>query len=134
MHSGDSIAGNSKKGETYRGQITKTFNSTTESHRRRTIKQLKDHWCLDNKKVTHFNGCYIKIERMRQSGADDNMVMQATKAKYLKDMKHEFKLEHWWEACYRKNLAQSRWAEERAVIKKGFEDICEAALVRVFVG
>ena len=35
---------------------------------------------------------------MRQSGADDNMVMEATKAKYLKDMKHEFKLEHQWEA------------------------------------
>ena len=98
MHSEDSIADNSKKGETYWGQITKTFNSTTESHRRRTIKQLKDHWCFDNKKVTHFNGCYIKIERMRQSGVDDNMVMEATKAKYLKDMKYKFKLEHWWEA------------------------------------
>jgi hypothetical protein len=79
------------------GQITKTFNSTVELSRRRTAKQVKDHWNVYNREVTLFNGYYIQEERVRQSGADDAMVMEGAMARYENDPKVmiAFKRHHW---------------------------------------
>jgi hypothetical protein len=83
------------------GQIAETFNSTTEPSRRRTAKQLKDHWNVYNREVTLFNGYYIQEERVRQNGADDAMVMEGAMARYENDPKvtTAFKRHHWWRAA-----------------------------------
>jgi hypothetical protein len=71
-----------------------------EPSRRRTVKQLKDHWNVCNREVALFNGYYIQEERVRQSGADDAMVMEGAMARYENDPKVTlaFKCHHWWRA------------------------------------
>jgi hypothetical protein len=53
-----------------------------------------------NCEVTLFNGYYIQEERVRQSGADDAMVMEGAMARYENDPKvmTAFKRHHWWRA------------------------------------
>jgi hypothetical protein len=53
-----------------------------------------------NREVTLFNGYYIQEERVRQSGADDAMVMEGAMARYENDPKvtTAFKRHHWWRA------------------------------------
>jgi hypothetical protein len=81
-------------------QIVETFNSTAEPSRRRTAKQLKDHWNVYSREVALFNGYYIQEERVRLSGADDAMVMEGAMARYENDPKvmTAFKRHHWWSA------------------------------------
>jgi hypothetical protein len=71
-----------------------------EPSRRRTAKQLKDYWNVYNREVIVFNGYYIQEERVRQSGADDAMVMEGAMARYENDSKvmTAFKRHHWWRA------------------------------------
>jgi hypothetical protein len=71
-----------------------------EPSRHRTVKQLKDRWTVCNREVALFNGYYIQGERVRQSGADDAMVMEETMARYENDLKVRtaFKRHHWWRA------------------------------------
>ena len=47
-----------------------------------------------------FNGYYIQEELLRQSGADDQMVMKAAMARYENDTRvtQPFRRHHWWEA------------------------------------
>ncbi|CAM0943256.1 unnamed protein product [Alopecurus aequalis] len=85
FHSKDSIAGNCKTGDSFWGQIATTFNSTSDPARNRTAKQLKDHWNVYNHEVSMFNAYYIQEEAVRQSGADDAMVMSAAMARYAND-------------------------------------------------
>ena len=49
-----------------------------------------------------FNGYYIQEERLRQSGADDAMVMKAAQARYENDIRvtGPFRRIHWWEAVH----------------------------------
>jgi hypothetical protein len=47
--------------------------------------------------VTKFNGFYLQEERLRQSGADDVMVMDAAMARFEGKMGHPFKRHHWWQ-------------------------------------
>lgn len=98
LHSVDCIDGMGKTGVKFWGDITATYNATTEPHRQRTSKQLKDHWSVYNARVSLFNHIYNQELSTRQSGADDDMVMEAAKARYAQRAKHEFKLFHWWEA------------------------------------
>lgn len=100
FHSKDSVAGNCKTGASFWGQIAATFNSTSDPARTRTSKQLKDHWNSYNKEVSLFNAFYIQEEALRQSGADDQMVMKAALARYANDKRvtQPFKRQHWWEA------------------------------------
>ncbi|PUZ54416.1 hypothetical protein GQ55_5G130200 [Panicum hallii var. hallii] len=86
-HSNDSIIGKNQTGLSFWGQIAETFNSTAEPSRCRTAKQLKDHWNVYNREVTLFNGYYIQEERVRQSGADDTMVIEGAMARYENDPK-----------------------------------------------
>lgn len=104
----DCTEGNSKTNDKFWGQIAATFNSTTEPHRQRTAKQLKDHWGPNNTKVTKFNSIYIQQERARQSGADDAMIMQNARAIYAQREGHEFNLDHWWEAVRHQPKWKSR--------------------------
>jgi hypothetical protein len=57
-----------------------------------------------NREVTLFNGYYIQKERVRQSGADDAMVMEGAMARYENDLKVTtiFKRHHWWRAVRHK--------------------------------
>ncbi|CAM0905273.1 unnamed protein product [Alopecurus aequalis] len=100
FNSKDSVAGNCKTGEGFWGSIATTFNSTSHPARNRTAKQLKDHWNVYNREVSLFNGYYLQEEAVRQSGADDAMVMKAAMARYENDHKvtQPFKRHHWWEA------------------------------------
>jgi hypothetical protein len=79
MHSVDCIEGNSKFGVKFWGAIADSYNSTTEVHRYRTAKNLKNHWVAYNKKVSLFNQIYIQESLNRQSGADDGMVLEIAK-------------------------------------------------------
>ncbi|AQK71945.1 hypothetical protein ZEAMMB73_Zm00001d016914 [Zea mays] len=97
MHSNDPISGNNKSGSSFWGQIAATYNSTSDPIRHRTAKQLKDHWVTYNREVTKFNGFYLQEERLRQSGADDAMVMDATMARFEGKIGHPFKRHHWWQ-------------------------------------
>ena len=47
-----------------------------------------------------FNAFYIQEEGLRQSGADDAMVMKAAMARYENDSRvtQPFRRHHWWEA------------------------------------
>ncbi|PUZ67150.1 hypothetical protein GQ55_3G410000 [Panicum hallii var. hallii] len=107
-HSNDSITGNNQTGLSFWGHIAETFNSTAEPSRRRTAKQLKDHWNMCNREVALFNGYYIQEERVRQSGADDAMVMEGAMARYENDPKvtTAFKRHHWWRAVHH----EPKWA------------------------
>ncbi|KAK1686259.1 hypothetical protein QYE76_047107 [Lolium multiflorum] len=62
FNSKDSVAGNCKTGNSFWGQIAATFNSTSDPARRRTSKQLKDHWNAYNKEVSLFNAYHIQEE------------------------------------------------------------------------
>ncbi|KAK1603249.1 hypothetical protein QYE76_018493 [Lolium multiflorum] len=99
FNSKDSVAGNCKTGTSFWGQIA-TFNSTSDPSRHRTSKQLKDHWNAYNKEVSLFNAYHIQETNMRQSGADDAMVMKAAMERYANDKRgtQPFRKHHWWDA------------------------------------
>lgn len=97
MHSVDCMDGISKTGAAFGGQITDIFNITTEPHRRRTFKNLKDHWSVYNARVSLFNAVYNQEVLDRQSGADDLMVMKAAKARYAQKTGQKFRHYHWWQ-------------------------------------
>nr|XP_051208541.1 glutathione S-transferase T3-like [Lolium perenne] len=98
FNSKDSVAGNCKTGTSFWGQIAATFNSTSDPARHRTSKQLKDHWNAYNKEVSLFNAFHIQESALRQSGADDDMVMKATMERYANDKRvtQPFRRHHWW--------------------------------------
>nr|XP_051202109.1 uncharacterized protein LOC127315679 [Lolium perenne] len=100
LNSKDSVAGNCKTGTSFWGGIAATVNSTSDPARHRTSKQLKDHWNAYNKEVSLFNGYYILEERLRQSGADDDMVMKSAMERYANDKRvtQPFRKHHWWQA------------------------------------
>ncbi|CAM0912838.1 unnamed protein product [Alopecurus aequalis] len=107
FNSKNSIEGNCKTGESFWGQIATTYNSTSDPARHRTAKQLKDHWNVYNREVALFNSFHIQEESLRQSGADDAMVMKAAMARYANDSRatQPFRRHHWWEAVRN----ESKW-------------------------
>jgi hypothetical protein len=66
-----------------------------------------------NREVTLFNGYYIQEERVRQSGADDAMVMEGAMARYENDPKvtTAFKRHHWWRAVRH----EPKWAAKHCL-------------------
>ena len=50
----DSIAGNNKRNEQYWGEVARTYNMTTPSHRKRNMEQVKDRWHKVNNGLTCF--------------------------------------------------------------------------------
>jgi hypothetical protein len=79
MYSVDCIEGNDKPGAKFWGAIADSYNNTTNLHRQRILKNLKDHWCSCNKKVPLFNQIYNQEASSRQRGADDAMILETTK-------------------------------------------------------
>jgi hypothetical protein len=98
MHSIDCIEGNSKSGVKFWGAIIDSYNSTTEAHRHRAVKNLKDHWIAYNKQVSLFNQIYNQESSNRQSRAGDGMVLEMAKQRYKNRSGAEFKRFHWWES------------------------------------
>lgn len=68
------IEGNAKKREYYWKEVADAYNSTTESDRKRDIKNLKNHWYKTTPKVTSFNGCYNQINDTYASGHCDRPI------------------------------------------------------------
>jgi hypothetical protein len=104
------------------GQISATYNSTTETPRHCTAKQFKDRWSTTNWKVSLFNNIYNLLSMIRLSGSDDVMLLKATKETFH-DMtnKIELKLGHMWCAlchqpkwCVRHGESSSRNASKRS--------------------
>jgi hypothetical protein len=99
MHSVDCIKGNTKPGVKFWGVIADTYNSTTDAHRQRTPKNLKDQWSTYNKLVSLFNQIYNQECSCRQSRVDDAMVLDIAKERYKNQIGGSgFKRFHWWEA------------------------------------
>jgi hypothetical protein len=73
------IEGNAKHGVKFCGAIADSYNSTTNLHRQRILKNLKDHYCSYNKHVSLFNQIYNQEASSRQIRADDAMVLEITK-------------------------------------------------------
>jgi hypothetical protein len=98
MHFVDCIEGNTKPGVKFSGAIADSYNSTTEPHHQRTMKNLQDHYIACNKQVSLFNQIYNQESSSRQSGADDAMVLETAKQRYKNHTGSEFKRLYWWEA------------------------------------
>jgi hypothetical protein len=79
MHSVYCIEGNSKSGVKFWGGIADSYNNITEAHRHRIAKNLKDHWVAYNKQISLFNQIYNQKSSNRQSGADNDMVLEIAK-------------------------------------------------------
>jgi hypothetical protein len=95
MHSVDCIEDNSKSGVKFWGAIADSYNSTTEKHRHRTVKNLKDHSVGYNKQVSLFNHIYNQGSSHRQNGADDSMILETAKEQYKNWTGVELKRFHW---------------------------------------
>jgi hypothetical protein len=95
MHSVDCIEDNFKFGVKFYGVITDFYNSTTEAHCHRTVKNLKDHWVVYNTHVSLFNQIYNQDSSNRQSGVDDSMVLKIVKQRYKNCTDAKFKHLHW---------------------------------------
>jgi hypothetical protein len=98
MHSVNCIKDNFKSGVKFWGVIADSYNNTTEPHRHRTAKNIKDHSVAYNKQVSLFNQIYNQESLNMQSGADDDMILKITKQRYKNRIYVEFQCFHWWEA------------------------------------
>jgi hypothetical protein len=96
MHSVYCIEGNSKSGVKFWGVIADSYNNTTEVHCHCTVKNLKDHWIAYNKQISLLNQIYNQESSNKQSGVDDDMVLEITKQRYKNQTGVEFKRFHWW--------------------------------------
>jgi hypothetical protein len=97
MHSVNCIEGNFKSGVKFWGAIADSYNSTTEVYRHRTAKNLKDHWVVYNKQVSLLNQIYNQESLNRQSGADDDMILEIAKQQFKNRIGAGFMRFHWWE-------------------------------------
>jgi hypothetical protein len=64
-------------------------------------ENIKDHWLSCNKQLSLFNQIYNQESSYRQSGADDDMVLETVKQWYKNRAGAEFKRLKWrarWEA------------------------------------
>jgi hypothetical protein len=77
------------------GAIAGSYNTTTETHHHRTMKNLKNYWVAYNKQVSLFNQIYNQDSSNRQSGADGGMVLEIAKQRYKNRTGAEFKRFHW---------------------------------------
>jgi hypothetical protein len=80
------------------GVIANSYNNTIEAPHHRTVKSLKNYWVAYNKQVSLLNQIYNQESSNRQSGADDDIVLEITKQRYKNWTDAEFKRFHWWEA------------------------------------
>ncbi|CAN6179702.1 unnamed protein product [Urochloa humidicola] len=95
-NSNDPINGNGKKTDLYWGDVTDEYNSTTPNNRRRTSKQLKDHFQKIKKKVSLFCSSWKEAVSVRNSGQSDEQVMDNAQKIYEEYKDGPFLLKHCW--------------------------------------
>jgi hypothetical protein len=89
----DSVSGNHKRNEQYWGDVARTYNVTTSSHRRRNMKQVKDRWHKVNRWTDLFHCAWLKARRLNTSGWNDQMWIDEAHKWYVSD-NEELKLGH----------------------------------------
>jgi len=89
----DSISGNQKRNEQYWGDVARTYNVTTPSHRQRNMKQVKDRWHKINKWTELFHCAWLKARRLNTSGWNDQMWIDQAH-KFYEDENKDLKLGH----------------------------------------
>lgn len=107
-NSTDATVGADRKGEAYWGDVTKAYNKTTSTQRKRNAKQAKDRWHKINRWCDLFECAYVKARRVFTSGYNDQQWMDAAEQFYLEDNKNEnnkneklgpFVLKNVWKIC-----------------------------------
>ncbi|XP_010233472.1 glutathione S-transferase T3 [Brachypodium distachyon] len=115
----DPIEGNSKKLEHYWKQVAEEYKSNTPQDRKRSSKQLRDHWSKANQLVTLFNGCYATQKSVYASGINDKGLMDQAKAVFKsKNKQKPFNLEYWWEAVRQHQKWRSIYMEKDCSSKR----------------
>jgi len=95
-NSNDPINGNGKKTDRYWGDVANEYNSTTPKSRRRTTKQLKDHFQKIKKKVTWFCNSWKEATSIWPSGHSDDQIMEKAEAIYEEYKDGPFTFKHCW--------------------------------------
>ena len=95
-NSNDPINGNGKKTDRYWGDVANEYNSTTPKSRRRTAKQLKDHFQKIKKKVTWFCSSWKEAISIWPSGHSDDQIMEKAEAIYEEYKDGPFTFKHCW--------------------------------------
>jgi hypothetical protein len=95
-NSNDPINGNGKKTDRYWGDVTDEYNSTTPKNRRRTSKQLKDHFQKIKKKVTWFCSSWKEAVSIWSSGHSDDQIQEKAEAIYEEYKDGSFTFKHCW--------------------------------------
>ncbi|KAG2620042.1 hypothetical protein PVAP13_3NG103001 [Panicum virgatum] len=67
----DPVQGNDRRKEQYWNDVIDTYNLTTPSVRRRTLKQAKDRWHKINKLSDLFHNAYLKAQRIYTSSFNE---------------------------------------------------------------
>lgn len=95
-NSNDPINGNGKKTDRYWGDVANEYNSTTPKSRRRTTKQLKDHFQKIKKKVTWFCSSWKEAISIWPSGHSDDQILEKAEAIYEEYKDGPFTFKHCW--------------------------------------
>lgn len=95
-NSNDPINGNCKKTDRYWRDVTNEYNSTTPNNRRRTSKQLKDHFQKIKKKVGWFCSSWKEATSIYTSGQSDDQLMDKAQKFYEQYKDGPFTLKHCW--------------------------------------
>ncbi|KAG2538483.1 hypothetical protein PVAP13_9NG400614 [Panicum virgatum] len=77
----------------YWGDVARTYNVTTSSHRQRNMKQVKDRWHRINKWMDLFHCAWLKARRFNTNGWNDQMWIDQAHKLYEDDNK-DLKLGH----------------------------------------
>jgi hypothetical protein len=98
-NSNDAISGNYKKNDQYWDAVTAEYNSnTSDTTRKRQMKQCMSRWHKVNKIVNDFHAVYIEISQVYSSGQSEADLMTKVQRKYEKDH-GPFLHKDTWEAC-----------------------------------
>lgn len=96
-NSKDPVDGTDRKADQYWADVTKEYNNTTKSCRKRNRNQLKIRWDRVKKPVSEFHGCWIKTNRVYRSGFSDDQLMDLADKMYASTHNDkDFMLKHIW--------------------------------------
>lgn len=80
----DAIKGTEQKNATFHESVTQLYNRKFKppNRERRTVKSIQARCKSIQKEFMSFNGCHAKIVRQKQSGANDNDILNMAPALY----------------------------------------------------
>ncbi|KAF0930082.1 hypothetical protein E2562_027914 [Oryza meyeriana var. granulata] len=123
-NSKDLVDGTDRKADQYWVDVTKEYNNTTKSCRKRNRNQLKIRWDRVKKPVSEFHGCWIKTNRVYRSGfSDDQLVDLADKMYASTHSDKDFMLKHIWKVV----RDERKWS---AYVKKMEKEAEKAATTK----